>query len=147
MPLLNYTTSVNVHKTIGEIQKTLVSHGARKIMLDYDGNGRIQALCFSIQTPYGERGVRLPANVPKVYELLKRQKSAGKIKIRIDYDQAERVAWRILKDWVEAQMAILESEMVEFEEIFLPYMLNSQGQTFFEVYRQKALEEKTSPTV
>jgi hypothetical protein len=34
--LLNYTTTIDVHKTLGEIQKTLVSHGARKLMYDFD---------------------------------------------------------------------------------------------------------------
>lgn len=139
MALLNYSTSIDVHKTLGEIQKNLVQHGARKLMYDYDENGRIQALCFSILTPDGERGIKLPANVPAIYEVLKQQKRSGKIKIKPDYEQAERVAWRIIKDWVEAQMAILESQMVVFEEIFLPYMVNNKGQTFFQAYQQKQL--------
>lgn len=140
MPLLNYITNIDVHKTLGKIQKNLVSHGARKIMYDYDDSGHVQALCFVIDTPYGERGVKLPAaNVSAIYEVLKQQKKAGKIKIKITYKQAEKVAWRIIKDWVEVQMAILESQMVQFDEIFLPYMLNSKGQTFFQVYQQKQL--------
>lgn len=140
MALLNYSTTIDVHKTLGEIQKILVTHGARKIMQDYDEKGQINALCFSISTPDGERGFKLPANVPAMYEILKKQKQAGKIKIPIDYAQAERVAWRIIKDWIEAQMAILESQMVEFEEIFLPYMLNREGQTFFQAYQKKFIE-------
>ena len=140
MALLNYTTTIDVHKTLGEIQKILVAHGARKLMYDYDDKGRINSLCFTALTPDGEKGIKLPANVPAIYEVLKRQKQAGKIKIGIDYEQAERVAWRIIKDWVDAQMAILESQMVQMEEIFLPYMVNRQGQTFFEAYQQKLLE-------
>lgn len=38
----------------------------------------------------------------------------------------------ILKDWVEAQMALLDIEMVRFEEIFLPYIETSNGQTIFQ---------------
>ena len=30
-------------------------------------------------------------------------------------------------DWIEAQIALLESGMVEMEEIFLPYMLAGAG--------------------
>ena len=41
-------------------------------------------------------------------------------------DQARRTAWRILKDWVQAQMALLETNMVDMEEIFLPYMLSGE---------------------
>jgi hypothetical protein len=139
MALKNYTTTIDVHKTLGEIQGILVKHGARKIMYDYDDNGHILALCFSIQTPDGDRGIRLPADAKKVWEVLRQQKKAGKIKTNPDYEQAERTAWRIIKDWVDAQMAILEYKMVQFEEIFLPYMLNAKGQTFFQAYQQRQL--------
>lgn len=133
MPLLNYTTTVNVYKTIGEIQMQLVKHGAKKIMQDYDDAGHIAALSFLIDTPSGPRGIRLPANVSRVQAVLARQK------VKSDLDQAERVAWRIVKDWIEAQMAILESEMVQIDEIFLPYMVNNAGQTLFEAYRNNQL--------
>lgn len=133
MPLLNYTTKVNVYTTLGEIQGQLVKHGAKKIMQDYDDEGRITALAFMVDTPGGPRGIRLPANVEAVHAVLTRQK------VKCDREQAERVAWRIVKDWVEAQMAILESEMVQMDEIFLPYMLNSAGTTVFEAYRNNQL--------
>ena len=139
MALLNYTTSIDVHKTLGEIQKILVTHGARKIMYDYDGNGHIQALCFQVVTAGGDRSIKLPANIPSIYEVLKQQKKAGKIKTNPDYAQAERVGWRIIKDWVEAQMAILETQMVQLEEIFLPYMMNRNGLTYFEAYQGNLL--------
>ena len=134
MPLLNYTTKVDTYTTLGSIQGQLVKHGAKKIMQDYDDHGRIAALTFLIDTPAGMRGIRLPANVDKVHTVLHRQK------VKCDRDQAERVAWRIVKDWVEAQMAILESEMVQMDEIFLPYMVNNDGQTLFEAYRNNQLK-------
>ena len=46
-------------------------------------------------------------------------------------DQARRTAWRILKDWIQAQMALLETNMVEMEEIFPPYMLSGE-QTLYQ---------------
>lgn len=133
MPLLNYTTKVDVYTTLGEIQRQLVSHGAKKIVQDYDDAGRIVALLFLIDTPFGPRGIRLPANVDSVFDVLQRQK------VKCDRAQAERVAWRIVKDWVEAQLAILESEMVHMDEIFLPYMVSNSGQTVFEAYRKNQL--------
>lgn len=133
MPLLNYTTKVDVYSTLGSIQAQLVKHGAKKIMQDYDDNGHITSLSFMVDTPVGPRGVRLPANVDAVHAVLARQK------VKCDREQAERVAWRIVKDWIEAQMAILESEMVQIDEIFLPYMLNSSGTTVFEAYRNNQL--------
>ena len=133
MPIMNYTTKVDVFATLGEIQGQLVKHGAKKIMQDYDDDGHITALSFLIDTPNGPRGVKLPANVDAVRAVLTKQK------VKCDRDQAERVAWRIVKDWVAAQMAILESEMVQMDEIFLPYMLNEKGQTLFQCYRQNQL--------
>ena len=133
MPLLNYTTKVDVFTTLGAIQGQLVKHGAKKIMQEYDEQQRLAAVTFLVDTPTGPRGIRLPANVDAVHEVLRRQK------VKCDREQAERVAWRILKDWVEAQMAILESEMVQMDEIFLPYMVNNNGQTLFEAYRTNQL--------
>lgn len=133
MPLLNYTTKVDTYTTLGEIQGQLVKHGAKKIMQEYDEQCRITALTFMINTPAGSRGIRLPANVDAVHKVLTRQK------VKCDRAQAERVAWRIIKDWVAAQMAILESEMVQMDEIFLPYMVNDNGQTLFEAYRSNQL--------
>lgn len=133
MPILNYTTKVDVYTTIGQIQGILVKHGARKIMQDYDDAGHIVALSFLVDTPTGLRGIRLPANTEAVQKVLAKQK------VKCDQPQAERVAWRIVKDWVEAQMAILESEMVQLDQIFLPYMVNNNGQTVFEVYRANQL--------
>ena len=133
MPIMNYTTKVDVFATLGEIQGQLVKHGAKKIMQDYDNDGHITALSFLIDTPNGPRGIRLPANVDAVRAVLTNQK------VKCDRNQAERVAWRIVKDWLAAQMAILESEMVQLDEIFLPYMVNDSGQTLFQCYKNKQL--------
>lgn len=134
MPIMNYTTKVDVFATLGEIQGQLVKHGAKKIMQDYDNDGHITALSFLIDTPNGPRGVKLPANVDAVWNVLTKQK------VKCDRDQAERVAWRIVKDWVAAQMAILESEMVQLDEIFLPYILKVR-QRVRRIDRKRPLQE------
>jgi len=134
MPIMNYTTKIDPYKTHGEIQIALAKHGAKKIMTDYDDDGRLGAISFLIDTPTGLKAIRLPAKVDAVHHTLIKQK------VKCDREQAERVAWRILKDWVDAQMAILESEMVDMDEIFLPYMLDSTGnQTLYEAYRTNHL--------
>lgn len=133
MPLLNYTTQINPFKTVTEIQQILVKHGAKKIMQDYDEKGAISAVCFLINTPLGEQGIRLPANIDAVDRVLQKQKVKG------GREQAERVAWRIVKDWVEAQMAILESQMVTIDEVFLPYIMNADGQTIYQLFQSKQL--------
>lgn len=65
----------------------------------------------------------MPVNYDAVYEVLTEEGRIFKGDAERRKEQARRVAWRILKDWIEAQIALLESGMVEMEEIFLPYML------------------------
>lgn len=143
MAIKNYTTDVPVNKTVSEIHLMLADHGARRILFDYSADSKVKAISFTIETPTGEQAVRLPANVERVREVLRQQKNnprnRNRSQIDDSQDQAERVAWRIVKDWLAAQLAILETEMVDVQQVFLPYFLNRQGQTLYEVYSSGAL--------
>lgn len=47
-------------------------------------------------------------------------------------EQAVRTAWRIVKDWVEAQMALVETRMVTTQQVFLTYAVMKDGRTLSE---------------
>jgi hypothetical protein len=49
--------------------------------------------------------------------------------------QARRVAWRIIKDWIAGQLALVEAGQAEVSEVFLPYVVSAQGETLFELFR------------
>ncbi len=133
MPLLNYTTQIEAIKTVGEIQGILAGHGAKSILIDYGPDGTVEALAFRVLTPQGDIAIRLPIDPEAVLKVLTQQNRLGKVPRRyISKAQAVRVAWRIVKDWVEAQMAILETEMVRMEQIFLPYVITDSGKTLYE---------------
>ena len=126
MPLLNYTTQIDVEKTIGEIQKCLGKHQAQSIKTDYEG-GEVTALSFLLDIKGQKAGFKLPCDWRPVLELMKQD---SKVPRRLcDQTQAVRVAWRIIKDWVEAQMALVDTMMVKTEDVFLPYMILQSGQT------------------
>ena len=55
-------------------------------------------------------------------------------KIKADREQAEMTAWRNVRDWVLAQMALIESCDVPMQQIFLPYMADDRGRTVYELY-------------
>lgn len=137
MAIKNYTTTINAKKTIGEIQELLSKHGANAIMTEYN-NGEVIGLSFKIMTPRGEMGVRLPANTDRVLQVLRNQRKKNN-QVKDTMEQATKTAWRIIKDWIDAQMAILETEMVEMEEIFLPYMINNDGQTLYQAFKNNQL--------
>ena len=129
MPIANYSTTVDALKTVGEIQGILVAHGARSILMNYGKDGSIESLSFIVETPYGDMPIRLPINARAVLKVLEEQRVPPRY---ANYPQAVRIAWRIVKDWVRAQMAILETEMVKMEQIFLPYMITKNNQTLYE---------------
>jgi hypothetical protein len=129
MPIANYSTTVDALKTVGEIQGILVTHGARSILMNYGKDGSIESLSFIVETPYGDMPIRLPIDARAVLKVLEEQRVPPRY---ANYQQAVRIAWRIVKDWVRAQMAILETEMVKMEQIFLPYMITKNNQTLYE---------------
>ncbi len=134
MGLLNYTTSISGEKTVSEIQSKLAKSGAHQILHEYDGFGNVSALSFRINTKFGNMAFRLPANISAVEAVLRKQFRRGKYATT---EQATRVGWRILKDWVEAQLALIETGMVTIEQVFLPYAQNESGQTIYEALVEK----------
>ncbi len=132
--LLNYTTSISAEKTVGEIQSKLAKAGARQILHEYDGFGNVSALSFRTNTTFGEMAFRLPANIASVESLLRKQFRSGKYATT---EQATRVGWRILKDWTEAQIALIQTGMVTVEQVFLPFAQNASGQTVYEALMEK----------
>jgi hypothetical protein len=51
--------------------------------------------------------------------------------------QAERVAWRIVKDWLEAQMAIVVTNQAEMAQVFLSYVIaDRSGLTVYQQFKE-----------
>ena len=129
MPLLNYTTAISAQKTVGEIMAILVSHGAKAVLMNYDETGQIESLSFQVATVAGEMGIRLPINPDAVLKVMSRQHIPKKYQNKT---QAIKVAWRIAETWIRAQSAIIETEMVSLEQIFLPYWITPSGKTLYD---------------
>lgn len=132
MSLLNYTTSIAPSKTVMEIQAILAKHGASAILTEFDEDGFIVALSFKIKVNESEIGFKLPTNWKPVYEVLKKDSKISRTKNTPE--QALRVAWRITKDWVEAQMAMIDSQIVTLPQVFLPYAVTRDGRTVYEMF-------------
>lgn len=141
MAILNYTTSISTEKTAGEIQKKLSMAKAQAVLCEYDDDSVMSAMSFRINTKFGTVMFRLPANTDGVYTaLVNDYKVPRKLKTR---EQAAKVAWRILKDWVEAQLAIVDADMAEMAEVFLPYAQDSNGQTVYQSLEKGGFKQLT----
>lgn len=138
MKIINYTTAIDAYKTIGEIQGILVAGGADRIMFDYKNKQPI-AVRFTIIGPSGSPMlVTLPARPEAVHKILVQMKKekGGKMSVKSDFDQAVRVAWRILKDWIEVQFSLIATEQAEMAEIFMPYLTAPDtGQTMYQALK------------
>lgn len=133
MSLLNYSTTIKAHKTAAEVTQILVKGGARQIMSEFDHEGNVSGLSFSVVTPEGLRGFTLPVNAEPVLRIIKKD---PKVPQRLKtLEQAHNIAWRIMKDWLEAQMALIATEMVTIDQVMLPYMRSIDGGTFYDAYR------------
>lgn len=130
MSLLNYTTQVSVDKTVGEIQFMLAKAKASAILTEYD-QGLLSAISFRIQTSQGIMSFRLPAKVQQVYQVIVRDRRIPN-RLRTK-EQATRVAWRIVKDWLAAQLAFIEAGQADIQQLFLHCAQDPQtGETVYE---------------
>ena len=140
MPLLNYTTTIRVDKTIGEIQRILGEHGAKATLTEYDDDHAVAAVSFQIRMGETKLAFRLPGRPEAVHVLLNSNRRIP-AKFRT-MDQARRVAWRIIRSWVQAQMALVETEMVKIGEVFLPYAVDSaSGKTLYEKLEENGFSQ------
>jgi len=131
MALLNYTTTIDADKTIHEITKMLAKAGASKILTDYDDTGNITSLSFQLKLNDQPMSFTLPTDWRPVQAVLLEQRRRN-ARVKTDEAQARRVAWRITKDWVEAQLAIIETRMVTTAQVFLPYAVTENGQLMYQ---------------
>lgn len=136
MPILNYTTEVAADRTVNQILALLAKGGARSIMARYGPTGKAEAISFAVDTPMGMRTFALPIDPAKVLAVLRRDQVSPRYR---SPEQAERVAWRIVKDWLEAQLAIIATEMVTLDQVMLPYMHVDGGRTVYQAVLDQQL--------
>ena len=132
MAILNYTTKITVSKTASQIQEILGRSGASNVSVDYR-NGTPVAIMFGIEIKGKPVWFRLPTNSDGVMDAMKRDRVPRGY---INEKQAARTAWRIIKVWIEAQMAIIEADVAKMEEVFLPYAVAPDGRTLFEHFEE-----------
>lgn len=145
MPKLkNYTTEVPASRSVQEIQDMLAHAGASAMMLEYAPQhlrdrerdiAVVSAISFRLAVEGKPLSFRLPARWQAVHRKLIEQKVSGTSDAK-----AYRVAWRIVRDWVAAQMALIEVGLSEVPEVFLPYLIvSNSGKTLFDDFKEHRL--------
>lgn len=140
---LNYTTTILVTQTAGECQAILAAAGASSVAVHYE-NSQPAELSFSLRTPHGLRNFTLPVDVNAMQAVLTKaeragdfaplKKAAGKFASR---EHAANVAWRVVKDWLEANLALIAAQMATLTEVMLPYLHVDEGRTLWQAYQER----------
>lgn len=146
MPLpLNYTTNIDATRTATEVQTLLAAAGADAIGFRYQDRAPI-GVSFMLDTPTGLRTFELPISIDGILALLntttataefrRRKVSGAKYQNR---EHAARVAWRIAKDWLEAQLALIAAGMATLDQVMLPYLVTGDGRTLYDDFRTREI--------
>lgn len=146
MPI-NYTTKIEVDKTVAEIEALLRRHGAVAVSKGFDHlTRRVVGVTFTLATDAGPQTFELPVRADAIYRKLwgaRKRIPYGERAVaalqQADRAQAERVAWRVAKDWLEVQLTLVSVGMASATEALFPYLLAPSGETVYEAYRQSAL--------
>lgn len=126
--IANRTTTVSCQNTVGEIQAMLAEVRASKMMLEYDGEGKPSGIAFQIEREGQSMAFRLPCNWQGVLRALNRERGGLPQRLLIP-EHAKRVSWRIIKDWLRAQLSLIEAGASTIEEVMLPWAITTDGQT------------------
>lgn len=152
MAIKNFHTEVSEDKTVGEIMGLLSSKGARSIRIDYDDQGRPSGVSFIVFVDALPIPFKLPCNFEGVLKAMTTEYKQPGAQRRFknspeSMSQARRIAWRIVKNWIEAQMALIEAEQASLIQVFLPYAITNQqtGATAFSQFMDSVDKQKALP--
>lgn len=153
MFLRNYTSDVPAAQTIARIEKVLIQCGVTGITKEYAPQpaGVLAAITFTVNTPEGKTlAIRLPADKEACQRALWLDYVDGdeldkngelsrwhsrKKKKKADFaEQAERTAWRLVQDWIEIQLSMIQMQQADFAQVFLPYVWDGR-RTFYDALK------------
>jgi hypothetical protein len=141
--LKNYTSSVPVLNSISRIEHRLAQAGAPHIAKSYEGD-RPTGMIFQIPINNIPMTFKLPAKTDNVFKYLIKQRSKppkdsvlASIKA-----QSDRTAWKILSDWIDIQISMIEVDQAESAEMFLAYAFDpASNLTLFEKIKRNGFKQ------
>lgn len=140
---LNYTTAIPARQTIAECQGLLAEAGAASVAVHFE-DALPSGLSFSLRTPHGPRNFTLPVNVDGCQAVITKMLrtnpphlSRSQLNKLGSRQHAADVAWRVIRDWLEAVLAIIAAGQAPVDEIMLPYLHVDAEHTLAEAYRER----------
>lgn len=143
--MLNYTTRIHHGVTTGECVSLLARAGAAAVSIEFEaGTGLPNGIGFRLNTPHGPRHFTMPVQIDGVHQTLTQANREGKLRSDghrsaslASREQATNVAWRVMKDWLEASLARIAAGMAELSEVMLPYLNVDDSRTLWQAYQAR----------
>jgi hypothetical protein len=135
-PYANYSTTVAALQSIGEVHKLLAKGGASAVAVLYGDGGYAEGLTFTLRTAAGPTHFALPVRLAAIRKILGDLETDGTIRVHrkgqrkgdlSTTEHAERVAWRIVLQWLQAQLQLIEAGLIDLPQIMLPYLIVGDG--------------------
>jgi transcriptional regulator CtsR len=122
-------------QTAHECLEVLGKYRAKRAGLAYGADKVPMGITFVLDTRWGERGYEVAVNFEGTGESLERAYKDQQIERKYTgHAHAQKVAWRVLKMWLESNLALVEAGLAEAERVLLPYVLLSPDRTLFDEY-------------
>ena len=139
--ILNYTTVVHESKSIESIRSSLVDCGVHTVAVEHQ-NGFPTCLRFSIMHSGQSMIFVIDCKINFVLDYLQELKIAQKYKTEA---HARRVAWRLIKTWIDLQLSFVKIGWRTVEESFLSYVEIARGITFYKTLEVQGFKKLVEP--
>lgn len=122
------TTTVSVTKSQADLIALLRRYGARDFGFDEDPNGKEASVRFRVTTGGRDLPVLMRVDIEAVYRALYPQKPKGygsqvAKTLAARQEQAQRTAWRLLIDWIDAACSTTAIGLQSVEEVFMAHIV------------------------
>lgn len=134
---LNYTTVIPSTSTAAECIALLAEAGAHGATMTFT-EGRPTGLSFRLDTAGGRKDFILPVDGPAMQTVIRKalghdrpHVSRSRLDQMMTIGHAWDVAWRVVRDWLEAQLALIAAQMATLDQVMLPYLEVAEGETLY----------------
>lgn len=143
-------TRISAQSSAAEIQKILMEFGASRVMQEFKDR-KITGLSFILELQGRPIPFSMPIRTDALFKLIQKTRPYNNRERYEDYDRerAERIAWRQLLRWLQAQLAFVQTGQVEAGEVLMAFIKVS-GKTMFQQMIESnflALESPHKPKV
>ena len=140
---LNYTTKIPTRRTASEVLDLLAEAGADHVSIELRDKEPV-GVVFTLDTAGGRRDFVLPVDGDAMYARLGKARAMGEFAslhasvARLNQitsrANALNVAWRVVRDWLEAQLALIQAGMANLDQVMLPYLEVEPGESLYDRY-------------